>query len=339
VKRLMVPVLVSAVGLALASSANASVTVGQLFEPTADCVPTTALQTAVADGNSYTVPSAGVITSWSWQDGVDTVPDLELKVGRATGDPDTYAIVGSSDAGAQTASTVGTWPARVSVQAGDVIGVYASSGDCVTISGFSDKIEFVQANAVLGNVSHYTLQDRNRVPVQATVEPDADGDGFGDETQDQCLGVSGTVDGCPPPPPPPGTGTPPPGGSGTTGTTTPPASKDTTAPVVSASIRRLLRLSRKGTISFTLRSGENATGSATGTISLPKASRVVRFRTAKLRLAAGKRAKVTLRLSKRSLKSVRRALKHHRLKVRLTVTMKDAAGNKTVKRLSVKLRR
>jgi hypothetical protein len=33
--------------------------------------------------------------------------------------------------------------------------------------------------------------------VDATVEPDVDADGFGDETQDRCPGVAGPVEGCP----------------------------------------------------------------------------------------------------------------------------------------------
>jgi hypothetical protein len=45
------------------------------------------------------------------------------------------------------------------------------------------------------------------VYLQATVEPDADGDGFGDETQDKCPTVAAPTDGCPPVTlPPPATG-------------------------------------------------------------------------------------------------------------------------------------
>jgi hypothetical protein len=36
-----------------------------------------------------------------------------------------------------------------------------------------------------------------QVDVAASLEPDVDGDGFGDETQDRCLGVPGPMDGCP----------------------------------------------------------------------------------------------------------------------------------------------
>jgi hypothetical protein len=35
-----------------------------------------------------------------------------------------------------------------------------------------------------------------RVNVSATLEPDADADGFGDETQDQCVGSAGPQSGC-----------------------------------------------------------------------------------------------------------------------------------------------
>ena len=35
--------------------------------------------------------------------------------------------------------------------------------------------------------------------LNADVEPDADADGFGDETQDQCLGQAGPDNGCPAP--------------------------------------------------------------------------------------------------------------------------------------------
>jgi hypothetical protein len=46
-----------------------------------------------------------------------------------------------------------------------------------------------------------------QVYLQAVVEPDADGDGFGDDTQDKCPTVAAPTDGCPPGPlPSPATG-------------------------------------------------------------------------------------------------------------------------------------
>src|SRR5262249_27486121 len=47
--------------------------------------------------------------------------------------------------------------------------------------------------------SYYSFQ----TPIAATIEPDADKDGFGDESQDNCPGVVGTDNGCVPKPPDP----------------------------------------------------------------------------------------------------------------------------------------
>ena len=108
--------------------------------------------------------------------------------------------------------------------------------------------------------------DKARVYVNADIEPDADHDGFGDETQDQCPSDASTAGPCPPPAPP---------------------AKDTTPPAISASIAKTLKLSKNGAISFLMTTKEDASGNATGTISLPKASKVVRFKTAKVKLAIG----------------------------------------------------
>ena len=126
-----------------------------------------------------------------------------------------------------------------------------------------------------------------RFPVAAVVEPDADHDGFGDETQDQCPGVAGPINGCPPPQPPP--------------------TPDKTPPGLTESARSAT-LSKSGAISFFVTSNENSTGTATGTISVPKLAKTVRFAKRNVTLTAGKRAKLTLKLSKSDAVLVRMAL-------------------------------
>jgi hypothetical protein len=42
-------------------------------------------------------------------------------------------------------------------------------------------------------------QTNAEILVQATIEPDTDGDGFGDEGQDACVGTAGSEGGCLPP--------------------------------------------------------------------------------------------------------------------------------------------
>ena len=47
-----------------------------------------------------------------------------------------------------------------------------------------------------GTTNSYGSDPEGRIPVQATIEPDADKDGFGDKTQDKCVGVAGPKAGC-----------------------------------------------------------------------------------------------------------------------------------------------
>jgi hypothetical protein len=315
-------VAVCALALIFAAGANAAVTVGQLFTPTfSSCLAGTALQTVVS-GNGYAVSSPGVITSWSWEDGDTTDVGLEFKVGRHVSGDD-YTIVGSSVAGTQAPNTVVSFPVRIPVKAGDVIGVFVNggSGDCASNVSNSDTYEFLEGvNAALSSTTTYGSSTDLRFPVAAQVEPDADGDGFGDETQDRCPTNSTTQGTCPAPPP---SASPAP---------------DTTPPSVSISSTKSAKLSKSGGLSFTMTSSEAATGSATGTISLPSAAKTVRFNTAKVNLVPGKLTKISLKLSKSNLKKVRKVLKHHKLKAKVTVTVKDSADNTSIKKLIIKLK-
>jgi phage baseplate assembly protein gpV len=316
-KRLSPVLAASLAALGFASAANASVTVGQLFTPSGCSTGGTALQTGVASGNSYTVPSPGVITSWSFDDGAAIVPDLELKVARrVTGH--SYSIVGTSVAGTQTPNTVSTYPTHISVSAGDVIGEFENGGDCGADGTTSDTYEWITTtNEPLGATATFMPLAQILFPVSASVEPDADSDGFGDETQDKCPTNSSTQGPCPPPPPP---------------------APDTRRPSVSSSGTNA-KLSSGGSISFSMTADEAATGNATGTISVPTTAKTVRFKSTKVTLAAGKLTRIALKLSKRNAKAVRKALRHHNLKAKITVRVKDAAGNQTIKKLAVTLKR
>jgi uncharacterized repeat protein (TIGR01451 family) len=138
-----------------------------------------------------------VITSWRFQTDSTTVSDLKLKVGRGSGT--TFAVVGESAAGAQTPSAInGPYPARIAVQANDIIGLYTSgTGDCSLLAGASDTFAFKNGDQPPGGPGPYITTGNAKFPVEVKVEPDADGDGFGDETQDKCLGTPGSVQGCP----------------------------------------------------------------------------------------------------------------------------------------------
>jgi hypothetical protein len=169
-----------------APGASASTTVGQLFTPTiTNCDPFTLIMTGVAAGNSYTVPSPGVITSWSWQDGGLAVGGLKLKVGRSP-DGVNFTIVGEAVAGPQSANSVNTYLTQIPVLAGDKIGVYEGGGQCGSLGTPSDTYAFTTVDVPANTTAPFVSDDGAKIPVAATVEPDADNDGFGDETQDKC---------------------------------------------------------------------------------------------------------------------------------------------------------
>jgi hypothetical protein len=131
----------------------------------------------------------------------------------------------------------------------------------------------------------------------------------------------------------PGAGAPAGGGGG--------PAPDTRAPRFSASGLKGVKLGTKGTISFFVKSDEDATGTFNGSIKLPnKLARTVRFAKKTLKLRAGARAKVTLKLSKKDAARVRKVLRRKKkLTASVAAGLRDAAGNRSAKKLSVKLKR
>ena len=109
-------------------------------------------------------------------------------------------------------------------------------------------------------------------------------------------------------------------------------------------VRFLLKAQRqkvkKGGVAIALRCPEeDCTSRATATGEV-LGRRTIRFRTITLKQPRGQRFVVVLKLSKRNLARVRRALRaRKRLTVRLTVTVTDAAGNRASRRVSFRLRR
>lgn len=123
--------LIGAVLLAslwLCAGAEADVTVGQPAppnpEPYCNLGPTDTIQIGVAEGNSYVVPEAGVLTSWSTSAGAGAGQALSLKVYRPVSGT-VYSVVGQDGPYPLTPSVLNTFPIAIPipVQAGDVIGM------------------------------------------------------------------------------------------------------------------------------------------------------------------------------------------------------------------------
>lgn len=174
--------------LAAAPAASAATVIGD------QCVANKAESNVVffefsAPGNPLptAAPSSGVITQW----GVNLVPapvtiPTVLKVLRLQS-PTQLTVIGESTG--NVVAGVNSFPVRIPVQAGDRIGIYGP-GEIGTLicEAAPEKTHLGGFLPVgLGATTNYEQGETEfRVPVTATIEPDVDGDGYGDETQDKC---------------------------------------------------------------------------------------------------------------------------------------------------------
>jgi hypothetical protein len=102
-------------------------------------------------------------------------------------------VVGES-AVANVGAGENTVPTRVPIQAGDRIGLFANSQFGALFCGEEPETEvpgnaigFIPGNPAVGSTATVAeTKVEELVPVAAGIEPDVDGDGFGDETQDKC---------------------------------------------------------------------------------------------------------------------------------------------------------
>ncbi len=174
--------------LTAVSSAGAATEVGN------DCVGDSAsfktlVQVANAPGSALpaSVPAAGVVTKWK----ANVAPFMgqyseKLKVVRDTGNPNEFLTVAES-AFETVVGGQNFFDARIPVQAGDHIGAYGPAATEIYCSTADpgDQVAVYSGDAPVGSI-HTFGSPNGQMAVSAIVEPDADGDGYGDETQDGC---------------------------------------------------------------------------------------------------------------------------------------------------------
>ncbi len=152
-------------------------------------------------------PSNGVITSWGLNVDLSEIPPeaLEeivglvaprLQVWRPDGGP-VYTLVG--DLGApRLANGENAFSARIPVQAGDHLGTTGLLTTVICESNDSgDTIGFNEDELSIGGSGNFETADEVQLPIWARVEADADGDGYGDETQDGCPQSAAYHSACP----------------------------------------------------------------------------------------------------------------------------------------------
>ena len=178
--RLSATALAFAVAVLWAGPAQAAtpIQLGQLSQgdPGTCGIVTNVVQAAVAGPPSYTVPSDGVITSWSHR-GNDIAPGTgRLQLWRPAGGTN-YTLVGRSEIEAFGAGVVDTFATDIPVSTGDVLGFRSDTAGtgCTGAGGVGDVVRFDGANTsdpppgVMRDM--FDAETPFRLNVSATFEP------------------------------------------------------------------------------------------------------------------------------------------------------------------------
>jgi hypothetical protein len=187
-------VLVAATSLAVPAGASAATEVGNNCAANNTFPGGTLVQFAKASAQPpLTAPAAGVVTKWKLTtEGFGPTVFIEkFKVLREVASPsETDFTVVAESAPQAIAGGPNVFDARIPVAAGDRFGVFGPPGSATiycTTGTPGDKMGAAPGDLTVGSSAVFApVGAEAQVPVSATVEPDADGDGFGDETQDKC---------------------------------------------------------------------------------------------------------------------------------------------------------
>jgi len=166
-----------------------------------------ALPMATRAPGGPTVGIDGVIVAWSLRAGASSIEHkVRLRIVRGT----TGSGSGAVEMLPKAAGTY-SFPARLPVQQGDFLGVDtlevpAMMGVPIIRTFGGSFLDFWNPALGEGDERAPTTNDATNLELlmNATIEPDADNDGYGDETQDKCAGKADPTNTCPPDPGPGG---------------------------------------------------------------------------------------------------------------------------------------
>lgn len=189
-------------GSVVAAPAAAATTIG-VVSPGAPAVKSDA-GVAFSPIPAYTVPSPGVITSWTVNAGaVDWPAYVAMKLLRTTTDPSTGNLTATVVATTKLFGTeegLTTHVTRIPVTGGEHLGVRFPESGLLFPSGAESSACSARDRGAVGAAYRegqtLTCVSGSGVNISAKLEPDEDGDGFGDESQDRCLRVAGPATGC-----------------------------------------------------------------------------------------------------------------------------------------------
>lgn len=203
-------VAVALVGLMIPAAAPAAETIGQTAAGSSCTGNEAYTQGLLTSGTSYSPSATGVITSWSSFASSTPNTQLELLVLKPNpaGGGSTHFIATQRDQVrtlTQTSALNTFAGLHLPIEAGDQLGLFVpgfTSAACFfNVAGSDTGLFFTGGDPPLNVDSNFTgANPSRRLNASATVEPDADHDGFGDETQDGCPTSAAAQGACPAPP-------------------------------------------------------------------------------------------------------------------------------------------
>jgi hypothetical protein len=275
-----------------------------------------------APNRRWAAPFDGVVVRWRvrYPVAANTVRLRVLQPGSPT------AVRSSDYATTSTTTAPQTFASRLPVKAGDLIGLdlpdNGAAGGLNTVNtpgGTLKKLRPSPADGAAFGPPSVSFPGYEAL-FNADIEPDADGDGFGDVTQDGCPGVTGTAGGCVPAP------VVTPAGGGTV--------VDARGPSVKIA-RKAVVMTRKGVVAVKLSCPKSEpAGCVNGLLTLVTARKVTFARNKKVTLgskrfaiAAGKSLLVKVKLSAKNRRGV---IQKKHLLVLAQAAADDQAHNRLV---------
>jgi hypothetical protein len=174
-----------------ATAAHAVTTVGSDLSKNATITPCATPCTMFTGDNANGTPSAvapfdGVVVRWQVKSG--SFPNaVALRALRSAG-AGSYIGVAASDEGSIRQTGISTFGARMPVKAGDIIALDDRDGGAKVAASSTSTAIFTFTSIGISPPRIPSPQHNRELLVNADIEPDVDGDGYGDETQDLCPG-------------------------------------------------------------------------------------------------------------------------------------------------------
>jgi Thrombospondin type 3 repeat/Bacterial Ig domain len=186
----LVVVACALIALVVAPGARADVTIGSTLPPpeggVEGCADGCTRSTTVIDGQQVIAPSRGIITRWRIRAGGTVGAVRFVVLGRSSGPGAQPAeLAGRSAEVIPTRNIVSLFDVRIPILAGEYIGIeWAADGEYFATVATTNTDNW--SPPVAPGTSHLATTTNREVLVSADIEPDSDGDAFGDESQDNC---------------------------------------------------------------------------------------------------------------------------------------------------------